>query len=129
MSENLPPPTSVAIVGIGCLFPRAENLRAYWSNIQEGVDAISDVPPTHWKPEDYFDRDPKAADRTYAVRGGFLSPVPFAPLDFGVTPNSLEAIDTAQLLGLVVARQALENAGYGSGRTFDRSRVSVVLGV
>src|SRR5262249_48642664 len=39
-------------------------------------------------------------------------PVSFSPADFGIAPNNLEAIDTAQLLGLVVARQALEDAGY-----------------
>src|SRR5262249_2807266 len=41
----------------------------------------------------------------------------------------LDAIDTAQLLGLVAAREALRDAGYGPESDFDRSRVSVVLGV
>ena len=66
---------------------------------------------------------------TYARRGGFLSPVPFDPLEFGISPNNLEAIDTSQLLGLVGAKRALEHAGYGAGRTFDRSRVGCILGV
>jgi acyl transferase domain-containing protein/NAD(P)-dependent dehydrogenase (short-subunit alcohol dehydrogenase family)/acyl carrier protein len=111
------------------MFPKAGDLEQFWANIQNGVDAITEVPPTHWRPEDYFDRDPKAQDRTYATRGGFLSPVDFPPLDFGISPNSLEAIDTTQLLGLMVARQALEDAGYGADRAFDRNRVSVILGV
>src|SRR5205814_5963265 len=92
-------PVPAAIIGIGCLFPGAENLRQYWANIQNGVDAITDVPPTHWRPEDYFDQDPKSPDRTYARRGGFLAPVDFPVLDFGISPNSLEAIDSTQLLG------------------------------
>jgi acyl transferase domain-containing protein len=53
-------------------------------------------------------------------------------LEYGITPNSLEAIDTTQLLGLMVAREALEDAGYGPGslaKKFDRDRVSVILGV
>ena len=79
--------------------------------------------------KDYFDPDPKAPDRTYAKRGGFLSPVDFSPLKYGIAPNDLEAIDTAQLLGLVGVTQALEDAGYGNEREFDRSRVSVLLGV
>ena len=111
------------------MFPKARDLEGYWANILNRVDAITDVPPTHWRPEDYFDKDPKSPDRTYAIRGGFLSPVDFPPLDFGITPNSLEAIDTTQLLGLLVARDALEDAGYGPGREFDRNRVSVILGV
>src|SRR5713101_6556576 len=123
------PPTPVAIIGMGCMFPQARDLQSYWANILNRVDAITDVPPTHWKPEDYFDADPKSPDRTYAARGGFLSTVDFPPLEFGIAPNTLEAIDTTQLLGLMVAREALEDAGYGPGREFNRDRVSVILGV
>src|SRR4051812_42095631 len=114
---------------MGCLFPKAEGLSRYWANIRDRRDAIGEVPPTHWRPEDYFDGDPKAPDRTYARRGGFLDPVDFPALDFGIAPANLDATDTSQLLGLLVARQALEDAGYGAGREFDRDRVSVILGV
>ncbi len=115
---------------MGCLFPMAEDLERFWSNIRDRLDAIVDVPETHWRPEDYFDADPKAADRTYAHRGGFLSPVDFPLLDFGVAPNAVEATDTTQLLGLLVARKALEDAGYGAGgRELARDRASVILGV
>ena len=91
------------------------------------------MPPTHWRVEDYFDADPKAPDRTYARRGGFLAPVDFPALEFGIAPNNLEATDTTQLLGLLVAPAALDDAGYGDGgpgaRRLDRDRVSVILGV
>jgi acyl transferase domain-containing protein/NAD(P)-dependent dehydrogenase (short-subunit alcohol dehydrogenase family) len=121
----------LAIIGIGCLFPRAAGLSAYWSNITNRVDAVTDIPATHWRPEDYHDADPKAPDRIYTARGAFLDPVPFAPGEQGIAPRDLEAIDTSQLLGLVVAQQALEDAGYGpnSGKTFDRKRAAVILGV
>ena len=119
----------LAIIGIGCLFPQADGLDAYWWNITRGIDTITEVPETHWRPEDYLDRDPKAADRTYAARGGFLSPVDFDPLEFGIAPKDLEAIDTTQLLGLVVAKSALQDAGYWQDADFDRDRVSVLLGV
>ena len=128
-SESAPLSTPVAIIGMGCLFPRADGLARYWTNIRTGVDAIAEVPATHWSADDYFDDDPKAPDRTYARRGGFLDPVEFPPLDFGIAPTAIEATDTTQLLGLMVARRALEDAGYGDGRAFDRERVSVILGV
>jgi acyl transferase domain-containing protein/NAD(P)-dependent dehydrogenase (short-subunit alcohol dehydrogenase family)/acyl carrier protein len=121
--------TPLAIIGIGCLFPGAENLGAFWARISNRVDAITDVPPSHWRPEDYYHADPKAPDRIYTARGGFLHATPFNPAAFGIAPNSLEATDTAQLLGLVVAQQALADAGYSEERSFDRSRVSVILGV
>ncbi len=120
----------VAIIGMGCLFPKAENLNRYWANICQGVDAIREIPATHWNPDDYHDADPKSPDRTYARRGGFIDPVDFPALDFGIAPTTLDATDTTQLLGLMVARAALEDAGYGGdGKPIDRERVSVVLGV
>src|SRR5258708_37133006 len=121
-------PVPLAIIGIGCLFPKAADARTYWLNIKNGVDAIGPVPATHWKPDDYFDADPKSPDRTYAARGGFLDPVDFRPLDFGIAPNDLEATDTSQLLGLVAAKQALVDAGYGSDRPFDQDPLTVILG-
>ena len=119
----------LAIIGIGCIFPKAEGLDEYWSNIKTGVDAITQVPSTHWSRDDYFDCDPKAPDRTYADRGGFLPSIQFDPLEFGIAPSAIEATDTSQLLGLVAAKQALLDAGYGPDRCFDRDRVSVILGV
>ncbi len=130
MSANERPFQSpIALVGIGCLFPKAENAKRFWANIKNGVDAITEIPASHWLPEDYFDKNPKSPDRTYARRGGFLLPVDFDPSEFGLAPNALEATDSAQLLGLLTAKMALADAGYGAGREFDRSRVSVILGV
>jgi acyl transferase domain-containing protein len=119
----------LAIVGIGCLFPKADGPGAFWANIKQGVDCVGPVPATHWSPEDYLDADPKAPDKTYAARGAFLDAVDFNPLEFGISPVDLEATDTSQLLGLVAARQALNDAGYTPERTFDKNRVSVILGV
>jgi len=120
---------AIAVIGIGCMFPRAGNLDEYWANIQGGVDAITEVPETHWRVQDFFDADPKRPDHTFGTRGGFLTPVEFNPLEFGLSPNALEATDSTQLLGLIAARNALLDAGYGPDRDFDRSRVSTILGV
>ena len=125
----------LAIVGIGCVFPKAGDTTRFWANIQDGVDAIGPVPDTHWKPEDYFDEDKNAPDMTYARRGGFISPVEFDALEYGISPNNIEATDTTHLMGLMCTRQALSDAGYetfpgkADGRLFDRKRTSVILGV
>jgi len=119
----------LAIIGIGCLFPRAEDSNTYWANIREGIDAISDIPATHWRVADYHHQDPKSPDMTYGRRGGFLSEVPFNPMEYNIPPATMEAIDSSQLLGLVATGQALKDAGYGADRSYDRDRVSVILGV
>jgi len=120
----------LAIIGIGCLFPKADSLEAYWANISNGVDAITDVPETHWQADNYYGDRSGAPERLCTSRGGFISPVDFSPIEFGIPPNALEAIDTSQLLGLIVTQQALKDAGYKTGDdTFDRDRVSVIMGV
>ncbi|MBI5209963.1 MAG: SDR family NAD(P)-dependent oxidoreductase [Elusimicrobia bacterium] len=111
------------------MFPKADGLGSYWANIKGRVDGVTEVPATHWSPEDYYDPDQKSPDRTYGRRGGFLEPVDFDPTEFGISPNNIPATDPAQLLGLLVAQQALRDAGYGPERPFDRKRVSVILGV
>ncbi|MBW1798298.1 MAG: polyketide synthase, partial [Deltaproteobacteria bacterium] len=128
-SKNSFKQSPLAIIGIGCLFPKAGDLDAYWANITNRVDAITGVPKTHWRAEDYCAKDSPAPESISASRGGFISPVQFNPMEFGIPPNAIEAIDTSQLLALVVTQQALKDAGYGPDRDFDRDRVSVVLGV
>ncbi len=119
----------IAVIGIGCLFPGSDDRSSYWANIRQGLDLIEEVPDRYWSPDDYHDPHQSSPDRTYGRRGGFLTPVPFRPLEFGIAPRDLEATDTSQLLSLVAARQALLDAGYDPKRTFDRSRASVILGV
>ncbi|TWJ14051.1 type I polyketide synthase [Geobacter argillaceus] len=128
-TENRRSGTPLAIIGIGCNFPKADNPTTFWANIREGLDAITEIPPTHWRVEEYFSSEQKTPDHTYGRRGGFLSPLAFNPMEFNIPPNTLEAIDTSQLLGLVTAGQALKDAGYGADRTYDRNKVSVILGV
>ncbi len=120
---------SVAIIGMGCLFPKASDLKEFWRLLYNGEDGISDVPDTHWSVKDYFNEKPKYPDHTYCRRGGFLSPVSYDPSEFGIPPKILEATDTAQLLSLLVAKRALEDAGYGDGTEFSREKTSVIIGV
>ena len=121
--------TPIAIIGIGCLFPGAPGLKAFWQLLYQKKDAIRSIPATHWSAEDYFHKDPKMPDHVYCQRGAFLSPIDFDPSEFGIPPSSLEATDTSQLLALITARDALEDAGYGQDADFNRDNTSVILGV
>jgi len=129
MSVNSLQKTPVAIIGQAAIFARAASLTEYWDNILNKIDGITEVPPSRWDPEDYYDPDLSAEDKTYCKAGGFIPDIGFNPLEFGLPPNILEVTDSSQLLGLVVARDAMEDAGYGLEHEFDRERTGVVLGV
>ncbi len=129
MNANLLQKTPIAIIGQAAIFAKAATLTEYWDNILNKIDGITDVPPSRWDPADYYDPDPTAEDKTYCKVGGFIPDIDFNPIEFGLPPNLLEVTDSSQLLGLIVARDAMEDAGYGTESEFDRENTGVVLGV
>ncbi|MGW2747061.1 SDR family oxidoreductase [Streptomyces sp. NPDC001450] len=123
--EPAPPaPLDIAVVGMACMFPQAPDLATFWANVVAGHDAVTEVPADRWDPAVHHE-----AGSTASKWGGFLPRIPFDPLRYGIPPASLGSIEPVQLLSLEAARRALDDAGYGDrGRTFDRSRTSVVFG-
>ncbi|MGP3926284.1 SDR family oxidoreductase [Streptomyces sp. 8N616] len=142
-----PAPLDVAVVGMACMFPQAPDLASFWANVLGGVDAVTEVPAERWDPAVHYSADGHAktgtgnrtpgtgvndggSGATNSKWGGFLPPIPFDPLRYGIPPASLNSIEPVQLLALEAAARALDDAGYGDrdGRAFDRSRTSVVFG-
>jgi acyl transferase domain-containing protein len=121
--------TPIAIVGMASLFPQAKDLQEYWNNIIQKTDCITDVPASRWNIDDYYDPDPTVPDKTYCKRGGFIPDIDFNPIEFGLPPNILEVTDITQILSLVVAKQALQDAGYDQANDAVRDRTGVILGV
>ncbi len=121
----------VAIIGMGCIFPKANGVEEYWHLLFDGHDAITDIPDkTHFAINDYFDEDPKRPDHIYCKKGGFLPAVSFDPSKYGIPPNNINATDTSQLLGLIVAEMALKDAGYDVQKNFpNKKRTNIILGV
>ena len=122
----------IAIIGMACLLPRAKDVRRYWQNICNRVDAIREVPPERWRVEDFYSEDRLARDRIYSKWGAFLEPVHFDPVKWGIPPASLQHIEPMQLLSMEVASQAMADAGYvvgGGGRACPRERAGVLFAV
>lgn len=117
----------VAIIGMACIFPGAKNIEEYWRNIVLGKDSVTEVPDERWNKELYYRPDSAESGLSHSKWGGFIPAIDFDPLEFGIPPQSLAAIDPTQLLTLLVAKQAIENAGYQDGG-FDRDNVSVIIG-
>ncbi|MET9519485.1 SDR family NAD(P)-dependent oxidoreductase [Streptomyces sp. NPDC002994] len=122
-------PLDIAVVGMACRYPGADDLAGYWANIVAGTDSVTEVPADRWDAAAYHDPDPaRAGERTPSRWGGFLAPAPFDALAHGIAPASLGSIEPVQLLALDIAARALADAGYAGERHFDRSRTSVVFG-
>ncbi|HUB76969.1 MAG TPA: beta-ketoacyl synthase N-terminal-like domain-containing protein, partial [Solirubrobacteraceae bacterium] len=122
-----PAPADVAIVGLGCILPSAPEVGTFWANIIDKVDAIGEIPAERWDWRTMYDPDPSARDKVYSRWGGFIDPVALDPMALGLPPKSLDSIEPFQLLALLCAQAALDDAGYAT-RPFDRERTSVILG-
>ncbi|MGE3188894.1 MAG: beta-ketoacyl synthase N-terminal-like domain-containing protein, partial [Vicinamibacterales bacterium] len=126
-----PRPLDVAIVGVSALVPGARTVEGFWRQLLDLVPAIREIPKERWDWRLYYDPVPGARDRIASKWGGFVDPIPFDPLRFGIPPRSLPAITPPQLLALELTRRALVDAGYADARPADpvRARTAVVFGI
>jgi myxalamid-type polyketide synthase MxaE and MxaD len=102
----------IAIVGMGCRYPGAEGLSAFWDLLIQGRDAVKEVPPERWDVNAYYHPDPNAAGKIKGRCGGFLDQVDrFDAAFFGISPREAPHVDPRQRLMLEVAWETLEDAG------------------
>ncbi|RZK98813.1 MAG: polyketide synthase, partial [Rubrivivax sp.] len=107
------PSLDIAIIGISGRYPQARTLQAFWANLLQGVDSVSEIPPERWNHSRYFDAQPGQAGKTYAKWGGFIDGVDeFDPLFFNISPRDALSMDPQERLFLQCVHGALEDAGY-----------------
>jgi acyl transferase domain-containing protein/acyl carrier protein len=108
----------IAIVGVGCRFPGGANSpEAFWSLLDNGTDAITQVPSDRWNADDYYDGDFKAPGKIVTRNGGFVDNLQtFDANFFGISPREAISLDPQQRLLLEVSWEAMEQAGMVPGQ-------------
>ncbi|MGK7875911.1 MAG: beta-ketoacyl synthase N-terminal-like domain-containing protein [Xenococcaceae cyanobacterium] len=102
----------IAIIGIGCRFPGANNPDQFWQLLRDGVDAITEIPPNRWKQDSIYAGNSQTFATGNKRVGGFLKSVDlFDPHFFKISSREAYSIDPQQRLLLEVAWEALEDAG------------------
>ncbi|AOR36934.1 hypothetical protein BFF78_07140 [Streptomyces fodineus] len=94
---------AVAVIGMSCRVPGAEDVRAFWKLLREGEHAIADAPADRW-PTD-------VAELARHPQGGFVDRV--ADFDagfFGISPREAAVMDPRQRMVLELSWEALEDA-------------------
>lgn len=102
----------IAIIGMGCRFPKAANPAAFWQLLHDGVDAISAIPNDRWDVAAYYDPDPATPNKMYVRVAGVVDEIDTFDADFfGIKPLEACEMDPQQRLLLEVGWEALEHAG------------------
>ncbi len=119
------PQDDIAIVGLSCIFPAAEDAEQFWHNVLNGVCAIGQ-PPDGWGVDRHHLSG--SCGRVSTIAGGFLRELyRFDASQLGVMPSSIDGGEPDQFLALKVAREALADAGYLRS-DFDHARTGIILG-
>ncbi|MBN1500070.1 MAG: acyltransferase domain-containing protein [Spirochaetes bacterium] len=120
----------IAIIGLGCVYPDADNVEQYWNNIISKKYSIRQFTKFNFK-EFYFDPDHKAEDKAYSGIAGQIDNFKFEFEKFGYTKAEADEISPSQQVLLQSAMQAVESSGYYSGKNakmFPKSKTSVIMG-
>ncbi|MGP3940695.1 type I polyketide synthase [Streptomyces sp. 6N106] len=97
--------TAIAVVGVSCRLPSAQDPARFWQLLTGGMSAVSQVPPGRWG-------DDEVADSGEIGWGAFLDEVDrFDPEFFGISPREARAMDPQQRLALELGWEVLEDAG------------------
>ncbi|WP_328879728.1 type I polyketide synthase [Streptomyces sp. NBC_00299] len=112
------PDDAIAVVGVACRFPGAQDPDAFWRLLSGGESAVGPVP----------DGRPGLPAGTDIRPAGFLDEVDgFEPEFFGVSPREATAMDPQQRLVLELGWESLENAGIVPAELHD-TPVGVFIG-
>ncbi|KAH8754195.1 polyketide synthase module [Diaporthe sp. PMI_573] len=124
--------SKIAIVGMACRLPYANNVDEFWDLLCQGLDVHEVVPPSRWDATTHVDTSEKPRKNTSATPYGcwLQEPALFDGRFFGMSPRECEQVDPAQRLALMTAYEALEDGGIvpGDGSS-QRNRTGVCYGV
>jgi acyl transferase domain-containing protein/NAD(P)-dependent dehydrogenase (short-subunit alcohol dehydrogenase family) len=101
----------LAILGMACRLPGADNLEEYWRLLVEGRSAIAALPPERLDQELYYDPRKGTRNKTYSKLGAVISSRTFNRQACPISEELERSVDIAHLLMCEVAAAAFRHAG------------------
>ena len=65
----------IAIIGIACRFPGADNYDQYWSNLEQGKNAIREITPDRWDVKKYYSPDINEPNKSISKWCGLIDDI------------------------------------------------------
>jgi 3-oxoacyl-[acyl-carrier-protein] synthase II len=119
----------IAVVGMGCRFPGANNPEEFWQLLYGGKNAITEIPSEHWDGIKYYDEQPNTPGKICTQYGGFVPHLQeFDASFFRIAPREAASLDPQQRLLLEISWEALENAAIPADK-IQGSQTGVFIGI
>ncbi|MBD2294660.1 polyketide synthase [Anabaena sphaerica FACHB-251] len=119
----------IAIIGLSCLFPDANNPEQFWQNLSKEKDSTSDISVADLglDPSIFYDSTKGKPEKFYFLKGGFIRNFDFNPSEYNLPAEFVQSLDNTFKWSLYAAKQAIVNSGYW-GNESALSKCGVILG-
>ncbi|MGD1875266.1 MAG: PfaB family protein [Mastigocoleus sp.] len=119
----------IAIIGLSCLLPGADNPEKYWQNLLDKKDLTSFATITQMgvEPNIFYAKQKGHIDKFYCLKGGYIKNFTFDVNGYQIPSDILQELDKMYQWSLYVAKQALEDSGYLANKSV-LSKCGVILG-
>ena len=126
-AKNKIPDRAIAVVGMGCQYPGAKDLKQLWSNILAKRRQFRQIPSVRLPKAEYYDRNPSVADKTYGDRAAVIDGFEFDWVERRIPQPTVQTTDIVHWLALETANDALKDAGF-TDRNLPVAKTGVILG-
>ena len=118
----------IAIVGRGCVLPRANSVEELWLRVKNSENMLSEVEPARWRVarEHILATDSyQSGDKTWSMQGGYIEGFEkiFDPSGFGLPRAEIEKLDPMVHWMLHTIREALQD-----GAKYSPEKTGLVMG-
>ena len=119
----------IAVIGMACRFPGANNYEEFWQSLQQGVFSVTEIPEERWNKEEYYSPNREDKNKSVSKWGGFIQDIDkFDASLFKISPREAELMDPQQRIMLELTWSCMEDAGYAPSE-FRGSQTGVYIGV
>jgi len=63
---------AIAIVGIGCRFPGADNIEQYWQLLANAECHLKEIPKERFNVDAFYDENPSALGKSYVRKAALI---------------------------------------------------------
>lgn len=123
------PNKDVAVVGMACRFPGANDYHHFWENLANGVNSIQEITTDRWDVRDYYSPDVEEPNKSVSKWGGLVDRIfDFDHQFFQISSREALHTDPQQRLLLEESYHCIEDSGIPL-RHLQQKKTNVYVGI